>query len=136
MNEEQLKAQFAAFFSKTDPALSPHERGFQAARQLFPAEKDRGAMLMAAFHWPADPVVIAALAQMEDERPTAKGVPTKDEVIAEMWKQVLNDRTPAKDKAATARLVAEMLKYIPKQGEDENDVKRMPSAPVYKVVEE
>lgn len=136
MNEEQLKAQFAAFFSKTDPALSPHERGFQAARQLFPAEKDRGAMLMAAFHWPADPAVIGALAQMEDERPTAKGVPTKEEVIAEMWAQVLNERTPPKDKAATARLVAEMLKYIPKQGDEDNSNQQMPREPVYKIVNE
>jgi len=95
-----------------------------------------GKAMEAAFHWPDDPEVIAELANLEEIRPGGSGIPTKEQVIVEMWKLVQNERTAPKDRAATSRLIAEMLNYIPKQGEgDDGNKKTMPKVPVYQIVD-
>lgn len=126
-----MKAAFAAFYIHEEQT----SRGaFVAAEKLYPGEKNIGRVCEISFTWPNDPEVIVELERLKKDLPNAK-IPTKEQVIEQMWLQVQNDKVPAKDRAATARLVAEMLGYI-KKDEGDDGKQRMPAHPLYKIVDE
>lgn len=129
MDEQQLKAAFAAFL------LDNPSEPFAAALKLFPAEKDRGEACRVTFAWPKDPEVILEMERLKKDGVTNKNIPTKEEVIEQLWTLVKSEKVSAKDRGTNARLVAEMLGFI-KKPDDDADSKRMPMAPVYKVVTE
>lgn len=128
MTDTELKAAFAAFLLET-----PNEP-LSAALKLYPAEKDRGAACRIAFAWPNDPDVIAEQLRLRADGYTGKKLPTKEEIIDEMWELARSKEVSPRDRANAARLIAEMQSFI-KQDQD-TDSKRMPTAPVYKLVSE
>lgn len=128
MDETQLKAAFAAFLLESATA-------FEAALKLFPSESQRGEACRVAFAWPNDPAVIVEIERLKADGYKNKNIPTKEQVIEQLWKLVQDEKTSAKDRGTNARIIAEMLNYIDK-GSLDADSKRMPSAPVYKVVTE
>lgn len=129
INEDpKLKAAFAAF-------LIDSATNFEAAFKLYPTEKNRGEALRIAFAWPNDPAVILEIQRLKKDGVNNKDIPTKEQMIAEMWKLTKNEKVAPKDRATMARLVAEMLSFIPKVTDGNETSKRMPTAPVYKVVQ-
>lgn len=129
MTDEELKAAFAAFLIES---ATP----FEAALKLYPAEKDRGEALRITFAWPVDPAVIIEVERLKKDGAKNDAIPSKESVIEEMWLLAKNERVQPKDRATLARLVAEMLNYIPKVSDGSETSKRMPTSPVYKVVSE
>jgi len=128
-NDPRLKAAYAAF-------LLDSATNYEAAFKLYPAEKDRGEALRIAFAWPNDPVVILEIERLRKDGTNNKDIPTKEEMIAEMWRLTQNEKVAPKDRATMARLVAEMLSFIPKVTDGSETSKRMPTAPIYKIVNE
>lgn len=133
MDESELKAAFAAFLI-AEPAQD-HTGAFAAALKLFPAEKDRGEACRVAFAWPTDPEVIIELQRLRNEGVNNAKVPTKEQVIETLWDLARNEKVAPKDRAVSARIVAEMMNFIPKAGDGEDTKRRMPTAPVYQIVE-
>lgn len=129
MLESELKAAFAAFLLETP------DQPLEAALKLFPAEKDRGEACRVAFAWINDPEVIIEIERLKKDGCVNKRIPTKEEVIEQLWELVKDARTSAKDRGLNARLIADMLNYIDKTGGVEES-RRMPSAPIYKMVTE
>lgn len=129
MSEEELKAAFAAFL------LDTPTDAFGAALKLFPAEKDRGEACRITFAWPQDPFVILEMERLKTEGFKSAKIPTKEQVIEQLWELVQDKKVTAKDRGMNARLVAEMLGFI-KKADDDAESKRMPAAPVYKIVTE
>lgn len=130
MTESELKAAFAAFLIDTpnDP--------FGAALKLFPSEQERGEACRITFAWPNDPEVIIEMERLKKSGHSNKNIPTKEKVIEQLWQLAQSDRTPPKDRVAMARLVAEMLAYIPRPSDGTSEAPRMPTAPVYRIVTE
>lgn len=129
MDEKELKAAFAAFLLET-----PNEP-FVAALKLYPADKDRGEACRITFAWAKDPEVLAEIERIKSTGYRNKDVPTKEALIAEMWKIAQDKNVMPRDRNNAARLVAEVMAFIAK-GSNEEDSKRMPTQPVYKVVTE
>ena len=128
MTEDELKAAYAAF-------LLEAETPFAAALLLFPAEAQRGEACRIAFAWPNDPIVILEIERLKANGVRNKKIPTKEQVIEQLWELVQDHKTSAKDRGTNARIIAEMLNFIDK-GSNDAESKRMPTAPVYKVVNE
>lgn len=129
MDENELKAAFAAFLLE-DPT-----QPFAAALKLFPSESQRGEACRVTFAWPNDPFVIVEMERLKAITPANKNIPSKEAVIEELWNLVKGaDKFPAKDRATAAFMIAKMLKYV--DTADDGDSKRMPSAPIYKIVTE
>lgn len=130
-DESKLKAAFAALYIYEEQT----SRGaFIAASKLFPGEKNIGRCCEVSFVWPADPIVTMELEKLKKDKPNDK-IPSKEEAIELMWTLAKNDKVPAKDRAATVRLIAEMLGYI-KKDEGDDGRARMPMHPLYKIVQE
>lgn len=132
-DDSSLKAAFAAFFieSKAD---SPQQKAYEAAKRLYPREKDQGEVNRICWLWPTDQTVILEIQRLQKEAPKAEGLPSKEDIIRTMWKLAESDMTPHKDRVAMARLIADMCGHIKNPGDDAEG-KRMPSAPVYKIVD-
>lgn len=136
-NEEiNLKVAFAAFFVElTQNGKAPMAAAFEAALRLYPAEKDRGTACQVSFSWPNDSTVILEIARLEEEGITKK-LPKKQDAIELAWKLASSDNVAPKDRVAMLRLMADMSGFIAKIAESDIESKRMPTAPVYKMVTE
>jgi hypothetical protein len=134
MTESELKAAFAAFLLDSDKP-DPQQRAWDAAMRLYPREKDTGERCRIVFAWPDDPEVILHMRRLQSEKPKEDGIPSKTEVIKELWSLAKHERTLPKDRVACARLVGEMLGLILKAPEDPEGSGRMPKEPVYKIVD-
>lgn len=133
MDETELKAAYAAFLLEQPDTASGR---FAAALKLYPAEQDTGRACQISFSWPSDPVVILEIERLRKDgvgKPNSK-VPTKEQVIELLWQMAANEKVPPKDRATSSFMIARMMKYVD-DGESV-DSKRMPTAPVYKVVSE
>jgi len=124
-DELKLKAAFAAFLLETGDR-------FAAAFKLYGAEKDRGEALRIAFAWEKDPAVIIEMERLKQNQPN-KNIPTKEQVIEQLWNMAQNEKVYAKDRSTAAFMVAKMLKYV---DSDDTESKRMPTQPVYQIVKE
>lgn len=130
MTENEQKAAFAAFLLEAPTPLA-------AALKLFPSEKDRGLACRIAFEWPNDPEVILETERLKVEGTDAqKGLPTKEDIIRKLLDNANSQYASVKDKNAALRIIAEIQGHISKNPEDDSASKRMPTAPVYKLVSE
>jgi len=132
MSEDtHLKAAFAAFLLET-----PNEP-FAAALKLFPSERERGRACQITFSWPNDPEVIAEMQRIKEtteyENPE---LPSKKKLIAMAMSIYDHPMTPAKEKNAAIKLIADLQGFIVKAESLDINTRRMPTAPVYKIVNE
>jgi hypothetical protein len=103
--------------------------------KLYPAEKDRGLACQIAFEWPNDQDVMSEIERLKIEgTDKQKGKPSKEEMIKALWNTANNAFTPAKDKNAAIRIIAEIKGDIAKVSDGSDTDKRMPTAPQYKIV--
>ena len=132
MQEQEAKAAFAAFL------LENPDRPFDAALRLYPSDRDRGEACRITFAWPTDPDVIGEMERIKNS-PTYynPNIPSKNDLIKSALETVNNARTLPKDRIAALRLIAELQAMIVKpEGANDPNNRRMPTAPVYRVVSE
>lgn len=131
MQEELLKGRFAAFL------LEAPNKELDAALKIYPSEKDRGKACQIAFSWPKDPFVIAEMQRLREtteyEDPE---LPSKKRLIAMAMEVYSNQFTPPKEKNAAIKLIADLQGFIVKAESLDINNRRMPTAPVYKIVNE
>lgn len=131
MQEESLKAAFAAFLLETP------DKPFEAALKLFPSDRERGKACQITFSWPQDPFVIAEMQRLKEtteyENPE---LPSKKRLIAMAMEVYSNKFTPPKEKNAAIKLIADLQGFIVKAESLDINNRRMPTAPVYKIVSE
>lgn len=130
MTESEMKAAFAAFLLETP------DQPFAAALKLFPSDRDRGEACRITFAWPNDPEVMEEIARLQESGYGQKKPPTKAELI-QMALDVYNHAfTSPKEKNAAIKLIADLQGMIVKAETLDINSRRMPSAPVYKIVTE
>ena len=134
MSDELLKARFAAFLLETP------NRHLEAAFKIYPSEQDRGKACQIAFSWPNDPFVIAEMNRVrESEEYEDPELPSKKTLI-KMLLAIKNDATISpqekKEQISALKLIADLQGHIVKAESLDINNRRMPTAPVYKIVNE
>lgn len=131
MTEEEQKAAFAAFLL-VDPS-----QPFEAALKLFPSDRERGRACQVTFAWPDDPFVIEEMERLKSS-PTYSNpdIPSKLDLIKSAKQLADNVNVAPKERIAALRLIAELQAFIVKAEAQNDNNRRMPSMPVYKVVSE
>lgn len=131
MQEESLKAAFAAFLLETP------DKPFEAALKLFPSDRERGKACQITFSWPQDPFVIAEMQRLREtteyEDPE---LPSKKRLIAMAMEVYSNQFTPPKEKNAAIKLIADLQGFIVKAESLDINNRRMPTAPSYTIVKQ
>ena len=130
MDENEQKAAFAAFLLE-DPS-----QPFVAALKLFPSDRERGKACQITFAWPNDPIVIEEMERIKSSPDYSNpDIPSKLDLIKSAKQLADNVNVAPKERIAALRLIAELQAFIVK-AEASNDNRRMPSMPVYKMVNE
>ena len=133
-DEYPLKAAFAAFLLETP------DKPFEAALKLFPSDRERGKACQITFSWPNDPEVIAEMRRLrESEEYENPELPSKKKLIA-MLMAVHDDiklsPQEKKERISAIKLMADLQGHIVKAESLDINTRRMPTAPVYKIVTE